>query len=442
MPSAPNNPQQENSAKQFLAYYSRREIQKRIVESAKDREVGIRYGEQFGKRPDILQYPGDVLDAAKHGASSFHISEERWKNPLDLAGSLSKRQIDELRTGFDIIIDIDTPNWQYAKYTAYLIIEALKFHELKSVCAKFSGGKGFHIAIPFEVLPETVNNIQTRTLFPELSRTVAGYLKEMIKPKLIEKIMDDIKTPEDMISITNKTGKGWDELKKKGKFDPFSLLDIDVILISSRHLFRSPYSLHEKTGLVSLPIQPSHILDFEKEEAHPERISTESKFLDASIAKPDEAKQLIMQALDFASKAGIMPEKTKAMSIERKEFSMPEQALKEDFFPDCIKLISRGLQDGRKRALFILLNFLKCVGWDYTSIERFIEEWNRKNAEPLREQYIRAQIEWHKRQNKSIPPPNCSNEMYYKDLGLCTGLCIKFKNPVNAALAKARKGKK
>ncbi|MFH1065076.1 MAG: hypothetical protein V1734_01045, partial [Nanoarchaeota archaeon] len=94
--------------KEVYEYYSRRDIQKAILESAKDREVAVRVGEAFAKRPDILQFPADVKDWASKGATSFHISEERWKDPMTLQTGLVKKQMDDLRIGWDLIIDIDT----------------------------------------------------------------------------------------------------------------------------------------------------------------------------------------------------------------------------------------------------------------------------------------------------------------------------------------------
>ncbi len=59
-----------------LRYYKRKEIQEAMVEHALNKEVGLRYGESFGKRPDILMYPQEILELAKRGATSFHSSEE------------------------------------------------------------------------------------------------------------------------------------------------------------------------------------------------------------------------------------------------------------------------------------------------------------------------------------------------------------------------------
>ena len=128
-----------------LTYYSRKDVQKAILLSSKDREVAVKYGQKgFGKRPDILQYESDVLELAKQGATSFHISEERWQNPLHLKTGLTKKQLDDLRIGWDLVLDIDGKSLEYSKKAGYLIVEALKFHDIK----KFSVNcMGDHIQI-------------------------------------------------------------------------------------------------------------------------------------------------------------------------------------------------------------------------------------------------------------------------------------------------------
>ena len=59
-------------------YYSRQDIQKAIGEFSKNREICPRYFECFGKRPDSFQYPNDVFEMVKKGATSFNCSEELW----------------------------------------------------------------------------------------------------------------------------------------------------------------------------------------------------------------------------------------------------------------------------------------------------------------------------------------------------------------------------
>ncbi len=417
---------------QILNLYKREDIQNEIIENALDREVAIKFGEKgFGKRPDILKYPKDILELAKQGATSFHGSEELWKNPLQLDLMMKRKDMENLRIGWDLVLDIDCKFLDYSKITADLLIKALKFQGINSISCKFSGGTGFHIAVPFESFPNKVHEIETRLWFPDGPRKVAEYLKEMIKNPLTEQLLGN----ESVEKIMKKTGKKFNEIVKKGIFDPFSIIGIDTILISSRHLYRMPYSFNEKTGLVSVPINPNKVLEFRKEIAIPKNVRVSKyKFIDKSKVKKNEAKKLLVQAFDFNLK------REEVKTEKNKQYAIPEEAVPEQFFPPCIKLILEGLNDGRKRSLFILTNFLTSVGWGYEQIEKKLEEWNKKNPEQLREVLIKGQIRYHKQKAKKILPPNCSNSMYYKDFRVCVpdNLCQKIKNPVNYSRIKTR----
>ena len=61
-------------------------------------------------------------------------------------------------------------------------------------------------------------------------------------------------------------------------------------------------------------------------------------------------------------------------------------------FPPCMKLILNGLEDGRKRALFSLINFYKNFDMDWKDLEFKIYEWNSKNKPPLKKGYIKSQL--------------------------------------------------
>ncbi len=418
----------------FLDFYSRRDIQKEIVFNSKDREVAVKFSDKgFGKRPDVLQFESDVLEFAKQGATSFHISEELWHNPLELEAGMTKKQLDEIRKGFDLILDIDCPDLEYSKITTYLLTEALKFHDIKNLSVKYSGNKGFHIAIPFKALPLSANNIQTRLLFPEAPRTIAEYLQDMIKEHLTAKILEK-ESPKE---ISKKINKKLGELIKEDKFNPFSIVSIDTVLISSRHMFRAPYSFHEKTGLISIPLDPKNVIRFNALEAEPEKVKTNIRFLDDSKIKDQEATNLFLQALDWKLK--------KKPEIQKiRKFNAPKNAVRSDFFPPCIKICLNGMKnDGRKRALFVLVNYLRNVGYSIDHVKSLIDKWNKKNYQPLNEGYIQGQISWHKRQKQAILPPNCphvSSTQYYKEIGIChpDNMCKLIKNPVNYTTRKLR----
>ena len=115
---------------QTLSYYKRKEIQELLIENAQDKEIAARFNETFGKRPDSIRYENDVLDFAKKGVTSFHASEELWSNPLQLSSIMKRKDLDDLRKGWDLILDIDCPYWQLSKLITYTFITALLDHKI------------------------------------------------------------------------------------------------------------------------------------------------------------------------------------------------------------------------------------------------------------------------------------------------------------------------
>lgn len=499
----------------LLTYYKRSDIQEAIVESAADLEVATKFDFGFSKRPDIFSYPNEVLQLAKKGATSFHFSEERWANPMMLGPTLKKKDMEDLRIGWDLVFDIDCPWWEFSKLSAKLILQALYDHGIhKSASIKFSGNKGFHIAVPFESFPKEINGIPTQRLFPEAARIVALYVVDYIEQKYsfknnvvdfdgqkysINDIMKITEKPyKDLVKkVCSKCNEKIKENEKKtvfvcsncgtnyesdldflmcekcniltekhvvsakvkddgvscscGKdsspierFNILTIVDVDTILISSRHLYRSVYSFNEKSGLVSAPFNPKKIDAFKKEFCKPENAKvSEFKFLDRSSAVEEESVELF-------SKAYHAHEKTlqKKVKKENRNQYIPNQVDEEllqeeipkDLFPPCIAFGLAGLEDGKKRFMFLLTNFLSMTGYEYNRIEEELIEWNKVNPEPLRDTILLGQARYAKQHKKRVLPPNCDNQMYYKDLGICKpdNLCARTKNPVNYSKRKAK----
>lgn len=418
----------------FLDYYSRKDVLKELVEISRDREIQVWFGSIPGQRPETINFEGDILASVKRGMSSFHVSEERWRDALKLKSGLSKSDLDNLRIGWDMILDIDCKRIDHSRIAASLLVDALRFHNVKNISVKFSGGSGFHIGVPFEAFPEKVNNVKIKDLFPEGTRIIASYLVDLIKEPLNKEFL--------------KLNKNWQELadkfskKKEDIFsnkrpedpyttfdiNPYSVLDIDSILISSRHMIRAPYSINEKTGLVSVPIHPEEIPSFNLSNARPENVKVNARFLDRENIVSGSAKHLLIQAFDFYEK------KEQKIVKERTDFEIPKNAVEFSKFPPCILNCMKGLkEDGRKRAVFVMINFLRHMGYDFEKIKVILLDWNSKNYEKLREGYITSQISWFKGQPKLILPPNCDNEAYYKTIGICKpdGICSLIKNPVS-----------
>ncbi len=544
-----------------LIYYKNQTISKLLLLSCKNREVGVKYLEgYFGKRPDIIENFGDILEFAKGRASSFHVSEEIWSNPLAISTGQKPSELDELRVGWDLIIDIDFPVWEITKLIANEIIIALKKHGLKSISVKFSGNKGFHIGVPFKAFPESVHGKDTRLLFPEGVKRINAYLvhyvdkletgfefsQKILSNPHFQNYLSESKDEKIVYEVCKKCGTkitGKDEKKvtfqcsncanqisdgdspykicpvcsrimkrvevikeracpkcsNKETIKKVNLL-IDEILVSSRHLYRCPYSLHEKSGLVSLPIEPKNVLTFKRESAEPKKVlelidlilknknsspieidlvksssfstyldeiellkENQLIFLDDSKTDSSEGKTLITEAFDYnpdldqsrysyhqshiditsrregldgiSSSDSSAQNEYKSLVISLEGTNLDIDSFADKYFPPCIRLGLKGLSDGRKRFLFILVNFLKSIGWNSNDITNAVHKWNSLNKDPLSTQMIDAHLKYHLAKKGKTAPPNCASKGYYSDFGICKPdeTCSLVKNPLNYA---------
>jgi len=391
-------------------YYSRLDVQKAIFEFAKNREICPRYFDGFGKRPDTFQYPSDIIELVKKGATSFNCSEELWEDPLRIVTGMNADEANKMRIGWDLLMDVDSKYIDYSKVCAKLLISVLRFHGVKNIGIKFSGSKGFHLIIPWKAFPKEVNGVMTKDMFPEWPRILVQYLTRKIEKKLIESISD--------LARPNKYVKDFEAPKE---------VMPDLVLVSPRHLFRMPYSLHEKTALASVVLNPAEIENFELMDADPLKISVENFIPDV---KEGEASELLVQALDW-HKDRNLGEKKEVFEYKPIELGV----VSEENFPPCVKKILEGMNDGKKRAVFILINLFRSIGLDRNEIESKISSWNSKNKPPLKEGYITSQLTWSYK-NKPIMPQNCKD--FYLGIGVCAPdeFCKRVKNPVNYVVKK------
>lgn len=510
-------------------YYSNPKLQEYMIEFSKNREVVPRYFEGFGKRPDMIQYPSDVIGLVQKGATSFHCSEELWNDPLQLQSSMSPREVADLRKSWDLLIDIDSPYLDFSKIACVLVCNALEDHGVFDYGIKFSGSKGFHIIVSGEAFPDEFEDMIMKESFPQWPRAIVGYLIENIRAdynkkivslglnlealkqrtKLDEKDITEFLCPNcsQPVEQTNKVtlkcedcGATVERPNMKvtnrvmrctscpGKFDvikeePFFVCQhcgaksvdfqnesgggrvvfskaareqsrnyatnfektysgqkvggFDLVLVAPRHLFRMPYSLHEKTTLASVVINKKDVENFTPIMAQPLKVE-----LKPFLKKTSKGcgRELLRRALEWSGKREENEKRMFEAKVEKvkKEYVQKDYSfLTEKDFPDPIKKLLKGLEDGKKRGLFILLSFLRSIGYKKDQTDVLARQWNERNQEPLKEGYIRSQVEWQYRQRKPIMPPNYSNDAFYKDLGLLDKK-PKSKNPLADVAFKMR----
>lgn len=188
----------------------------------------------------------------------------------------------------------------------------------------------------------------------------------------------------------------------------------------------------KKTALASCVIEPKKIKDFELINADPLKVKIKEFYPEA---EEGETTELLREALDWA-KDNLKETSSKATGKYADYKPIKLDAIKEENFPPCLTNILKGLADGRKRGLFVLINLFRSIGMEKEELEKKINDWNKKNEVPLKQGYIQAQLSWaYKR--KPIMPPNCKE--FYQGFGVCQpdNFCRLIKNPVNYVIKKS-----
>ena len=157
------------------------------------------------------------------------------------------------------------------------------------------------------------------------------------------------------------------------------------------------------------------------------------KFLEEGIENSREANHLFIEAFDWHLS---QRQKTIIQDSQQpvKERYYSDKAIyNEQLFPPCIQLGLSGLDDGKKRFLFISINFLQKMGWKLEEIESRLISWNKNNKKPLLDAYIKSQIAWFKKSKNPVLPPNCNHPAYMLGIGICKPdhFCKQIKNPVS-----------
>ena len=431
--------------KNISTYYSRLDIQKKILEISKNREVAFYFDGFFSKRPQVIEYLNDVKSQVNRGVLSFHISEERWTNPMLLKNTNSKEEVSKNRSGWDLIFDIDGLDFNISKIATICILKYLEKIKVFNVSVKFSGNKGFHIGIPFESFSNKVlGEIDRRVRFPELPRDIAKLIILKIDSPLSKILLKKYETIE---NISKKYNLDLNDFfnHNSSKLKNFwwdNVIEIDTVFLSHRHLFRSSYSINEKSGLVSIPVDKNKILNFSKEDAKMENVEPKKyedfEFLAYNEKYKKDGDKLIelveKNHFEIDDKSILFLEKNKSAEnifrTKKQIINIYENYNSETFeidevieykdFPNTIKFLleKKDIFDGRKRALFILLSFLFSINYSKEKIESMIKDWNSNLENPLKLNYIIPQISWFLNLEKKISPPNFDNISYYKLIGI------------------------
>ena len=211
------------------------------------------HGESFEEiADDIKTYP-KALEKRYDQIKAGNFKYKTVKLPANLQDYWNNFVYDNVP--YDLVIDIDGPEkedteatvdeaYQQAKKVKQILDEAGAPYGVK-----FSGGKGFHFVLKREDIEEHLENPS----FAENGELFAAYIEEKSGAK-----------------------------------------HIDFSIYSEKRIFRTPYTVHTKTGLVCWPLTDEEFNDFELEQMRPQILKARKDIRNRGIQKrKGNAKDLL-----------------------------------------------------------------------------------------------------------------------------------------------------
>ncbi|MEM3383632.1 MAG: hypothetical protein QXL52_03440 [Nitrososphaerales archaeon] len=152
--------------------------------------------------------------------------------------------------------------FDFIKYVTFELSNLLIELEVEPM-VKFSGSRGFQIWASFDN-SELRNKGDLFKIYREMAISIQNKLEERLQSKIDEMISIFPEIVHHGKQITTSTVAHKEERASQILIDWSSLKPMGDV--------RAPFSIHYKTGLVSLPISINDIKDFNVKEAHPLRI--------------------------------------------------------------------------------------------------------------------------------------------------------------------------
>ena len=186
-----------------------------------------------------------------------------------------------------LVIDFDAGKKVEFQQTKRVVREAFKFLEGYGLSPKikFSGSRGFQIWVRFEPHDLPPDYLPKKLTSQRRERNMFTFYSDMIRyvQSEISKKLPGLTTAE--------------TAKKEERQDKVLL---DASIIKPMGDVRAPYSMHVKTGLISVPISLQELEEFQPEMADPDLVATRyQKFGNEFVLEPADGTQFFRDVVSF-----------------------------------------------------------------------------------------------------------------------------------------------
>jgi len=286
-------------------YYCNQDVLEALYLQCKNREVFLRGTEFVSSRPLSVSSSEELRSLieryAQNRVSGVFASIEVFSNPLDPS----------TRTSWDLAIDLDGEHLDHLKKCVLNVAGVLQIFKISCLKIKFSGRRGFHIVIPGAAFDIFMNDSEFIEAYPNVPRAICRFIEASLRP------------------------------------DQKKMVTFDYDLYQTRRVLRLAYSLHEETGLVSLPLSLDQISTFKPEDALPSRVEIDYKWLKTD-AKIGEAWDLMEATSKWLKRC----RETPAVKVIRHGSKVKKTGWRTRWIEQLLK---NPVDDGRHRILWLIV---------------------------------------------------------------------------------------
>jgi len=192
-------------------------------------------------RPVVFDSNAAIDRALRRGATAFYCSYWRCADPSEFDNPLGRDLVWTIRA--------EDGGLRFAKLVTSATLGALSGSGFQEPWVKYSGGLGFDVIIPLELIPAGAWGGDVYAL-EDLQRELTGYLADYLAERF-ERV---------------RAGRGSITIERENETCLLSELR------ARRGLLLAPMSLNPETGLVSVPLAPSGVAEFSVLDASPSNV--------------------------------------------------------------------------------------------------------------------------------------------------------------------------
>lgn len=286
----------------------------------------------------VYNYENDDINHCKMLGSPY----------LDFDGSLdSEESFDEVRKEVRMAIHYFSTYWG-------IPVDMIEIF--------FSGSKGFHVIIPYEILG-LQPDIELNLKFKQIAQLVAKQCNAK---------------------------------------------HIDMGIYDRKRLFRIPGSINHKSGLYKVPLTYQQLTEYSLEEIR----EWASEDRDHPFTEPAYVKKSADHYHEL-----FLKKKPKNLAIKKREVVIPNK--RKPLLPCALRVLKEGVMQGsRNNTTVALASSLMQSGVSRKDTEAILMDWNESNTPPLSESELITTVSSAYRSLESGLTYGCSS---FRDLGYCVG---------------------